>query len=113
MANSYQSLALAHLDVHDYVKAIEYQKKCLEILKKNLHSEDMRIKDAEVIFEKINKNVEERTLFYNFRFDELKKHQDRNKVKRAKDMEGDEEKDNQDDLDKAEDTIKQKVNKFS
>ena len=72
----------------------------------------MRIKDAEVIFEKINKNVEERTLFYNFRFDELRKHQDRNKIKRPKEFEGDEEKDNQDDLDKAEDTIKQKVNLF-
>mgnify|MGYP001950386390 CR=1 FL=1 len=34
VANSYQSLALAHFDIHDFKKAIEFQEKGLSILRK-------------------------------------------------------------------------------
>ncbi len=101
---------MAHLDVNDYVKAIDFQKKCLGIMKRSLPVEDMRIKDAETVFEKINKSVEERTYFYSLRPEDMKRLLEKPKVsKRSKELEGDEEKENQEDIDKAEDTTKMKV----
>jgi len=73
----------------------------------------MRIKDAEILFEKINKTVEERTFFFNTKPDESKKYSEKSKVtKRPKDFEGDEEKENHEEFEKAEDTVKLKVKYF-
>lgn len=110
VAQTYQHLALAHLDVNDYVKAIEFQKKCLAIMKRGLPAEDLRIRDAEIVFEKINKSVEERTYFYSLRPEDMKRLVEKPKMsKRAKELDGDEEKENQEDIDKAEDTTRMKV----
>ena len=101
---------MIHLDVQDYLKSVEYQKKSLSILRKNLQQDDMRIKDAEILLEKINKAVEERIFFFNTKTEEIRKNAEKPKIiKRAKDLEGDEEKENQEDFEKIEDTIKFKV----
>jgi len=73
VAQTFQSLALIHLDVQDYLKSVEYQKKSLSILRKNLQQDDMRIKDAEILLEKINKAVEERIFFFNTKTEEIRK----------------------------------------
>lgn len=67
-AHTYQSLALAHNDIHDYKKAIEFQEKCLAILKKvknialskknqQTAPEEQRIKDSEIFLEKMRRSL--------------------------------------------------------
>ena len=99
------------MDVGDFIKAATFQRKCVTSLKNLLSPEDVRIKDSELILERINKNVEERASFYNFKQDGHKKHVDKvaRAVKKVKDNECDDEKDEHDELEKAENTIKIQV----
>ncbi|EAR84624.2 translation initiation factor, putative (macronuclear) [Tetrahymena thermophila SB210] len=57
IAGCYQAVALAHYDIDDIKKAIEYQQKCVAILKLNLDAEDPRVKEALLFQHKFEKTL--------------------------------------------------------
>jgi len=73
VANSYQSLSLAHFDIGDYKKSVEFQQKSVALLKKVLSPEDPRARDAEIILDKIQKSIAERNTSASFQNDSSRK----------------------------------------
>jgi len=87
VANSYQSLALAHFDINDFKKAVEFQQKSVSVLKNVLREEDPRVKDAETILEKIQLSIAHRNTQSAIQSEATKKTFGKPKGKKDKDSE--------------------------
>jgi len=87
VANSYQSLALAHFDINDFKKAVEFQQKSVSVLKNVLPEEDPRVKDAETILEKIQVSIAHRNTQSAIQNESAKKTFGKPKGKKDKDSE--------------------------
>ncbi len=94
--------------MQDYLKATEYQKKSLSILKNILSSEDVRIKDAETLLEKIIKTMEDRVSLSHGKSDEIKASSEKPKIlKKSKGTEMEE--DGFEEYERSDDVIRLKV----